>query len=1016
MRRSDSGSAILRAVFLAAAFACAFLGGIGGAVAAQQTPVPRPAPRPGSPLIIEVPQSPAAPAAEAASPSTEQAPPVEPPVVAAPPLPAPAPPPRPEGPIVDLSAPATVIDSSPALVPSRTEEAAQSGVLWFTLGVENTSPAPIARVLTVMESPRAGFSGTPFNTRSALRGVAASDASVPIEQAVAFGRNAFRIVLPPNHYATLALQFEGVSGRPVLLAWNEAALIAHNRRVAVLTGLVSGMFTGALAFAAGAAIFTRRPFAKWAAFFIAALLLSHLAASGFFDYGWLTAFGGPYALFSLALALALASGVRLIDHVASYEAFRPWARLWADRIAILIVVLGLASFFGVPWIGLSLRVLAVVACAAAAGYLAHCGRLGVAAARRLAPAATIFALVMAIVALRAAGVFGNNLVAPQAIAGFTAAGALLVALAAAVATSEPTVARLRALRDAHQEDDIQAESTDEAVESREHAAVAASHQGVFDLELASGILAVSAEAASILGLPPGVQELTHDAWLDRIHPDDRNVYIQAMANYRKQPDLAFRIEFRARGPGGRVEWYELRASMTGEGAEAERCLGLIADVTARKAADSASVPARNDALTGLGNRMALFERLESLKGQFHQVALIVLDLDRFKSVNTSLGPDAGDAMLKAAAERLAKKFDRSSIYRVGGDTFALIARRGADLQAMGQTVLQTMAPPFSFLSREVFLPTSIGVAAGDGVREAQDLITQAELAMVQAKRAGGARVCLYSPALAALSGGDAVALDTDLRRALERGEIAVHYQPIVHLADNKVAGFEALLRWAHPQRGMVQPEEFVPYAERSNLIVPLGLFAVRQAVKDLAEWQRLVPSEQPLFVSVNVTWRQLADQKFLKDLEGLVRRSGLPDRTLCLEVTESAVLADAQAAQVTLAGLRKLGVSLAIDDFGTGHSSLSHLQRFPIDAVKIDKSFVPKDAKNGAAILASMVVLAHELELEVVAEGVETAEHAQRLRQLKCDYGQGFFFAPPMPAGEVEQFLRRGSGAAGAGR
>jgi diguanylate cyclase (GGDEF)-like protein len=963
--------------------------------------------------VIEVPPTPpapeaapeAGPAATSEAAEAEQLPDALP---ASPPQTEPAaPPPRPEGPVVDLSVPAPVIDASPALVPSRVEEAAQPGTLWFTMGVENRSTAPLARVLTVIESPRAGFAGKPFPTRAALREAAGSDSSVIIEQAVAFGRNAFRVLLPPGHSATLALHFEGVSGRPALLAWSEPALIAHNRRVAVLSGLVSGMFAGALAFAAGAAIFTRRAFGKWAAFFIAALLLSHLAASGFFDYGWLTAMGGPYGLFSLALALAIAAGVRLVDHVASYEAFRPWARLWADRIAIIIVVLGLASFFGVPWIGLFLRILAVIGCAAAAGYLAHTGRLGVAAARRLAPAATIFALVMAIVALRALGVFGNNLVAPQAIAGFTAAGALLVALAAAVATSEPTVARLRAMRDAHQDEDVEAERTDEAVESREHAAVAASHQGVFDLELASGVLFLSAEAAAILGLPPGVQELSNEAWLQRIHPDDRDIYLQAVTAYRRQADLAFRLEFRARGPGGRMEWYELRATMTGTGAEAERCLGLIADVTARKAAETAAMPARIDNLTGLGNRLALFDRMESLKGQLAQLALLILDLDRFKSVNTSLGAEAGDAMLKSVAGRLAKKFDRSSVYRVGGDTFAVVARRTPDLQGLGQSLLQTMAAPFSFSGREIFLPTSVGVAAGDAVRDAQDMITQAELAMVQAKRSGGARVCVYSPALATSAKGDAVALDSDLRRALERGEVAVHYQPIVQLSDNRVAGFEALLRWSHPQRGIVQPEEFIPYAERSGLIVPLGMFAVKEAIKDLMEWHRALPAERPLFVSVNITWRQLADQKFMKELENLVQRSGLPDRTLCLEVTESAVLADNAAGEAALSRLRKLGVSLAIDDFGTGHSSLSHLQRLPIDAVKVDKSFVPAGEKNGATILASIIVLAHELELEVVAEGIETAADAQRLRQLKCDYGQGFFFAAPMPASEVRRFLQR---------
>jgi diguanylate cyclase (GGDEF)-like protein len=996
---------------LALLFACCFCAFVSISLAAENAPQPVPAPRLQQPApAAPAPRAPAesepataVPAVPAGQP--EAADPVAP--SPAPPTPATVPAPRPGTPAVDLAGPDAVLDVGPTLAASRISDPTQPGSAWFTLPVQNRSNRPVTRVFYAADSPSGGVAPKPYNRRPTLREAAASDASVPIELAGAFGPNVFRVTLPPQHAATLAMHFEGVAGRPTVLAWNESSLVAHNRRASLLAGVVGGLLAGALAFAGGAAILSRRPFAKWAAFFLGALLFADLAAAGVYDNSWLTATGGPYALFSLFLSFALAAGLRLIDHVASYEAFRPWARLWADRIAIIIVVLGFASFFGVPWIGLFLRILAVVGAAAAAGYLAHCGRLGVAAARRLAPAATIFALVTAVGALRAAGLFGNNLVAPAAIAGFSAAGAMLVALAAAVASAEPSVARLKAMREAHREDDIQAERTDEVIaETREHAAVAASHQGVFDLDLESGLLSLSPETARILGLPPGMLELAEPAWLERIHPDDREVYRQALATYRRRVDLAFRLEFRARGPGGRMEWYELRATMAGPGPEAERCLGLIADVTARRAADSGGHPPRVDSLTGLGNRLALFERLEALRGS-GSLALAILDLDRFKAVDAALGRDGADAVLKALVGRLIARFDRTSLYRVGGDTFAVVTQSAADLNTFGQGIQQTISAPFGVMGREIFLPVSIGVARGERPQDPQDILTRAELAMLQAKREGGGRVAVYSDALAEAPRDDSVALDTDLRRAIARGEIALHYQPIIRLSDRRVAGFEALLRWNHPQRGLIGPQDFIPYAERTGLIVPLGLLALRRATEDLSAWQAEFPSTPPLFVSVNLSWRQLTDDSFLEELDRVLEESRLPERSLTLELTESAVMADSAAAEARLQHLRARGAGLAIDDFGTGHSSLSHLRRFAFDTVKIDKSFVPDDEKNGATILASMVVMAHELGLQVVAEGIETPEHAQRLRAMGCEYAQGYFFSPPMPAAEVRRFLAR---------
>ena len=913
---------------------------------------------------------------------------------------------------LDFAAPQAVIDLGPSIAPRTVEDPADPNGSWFTIAVQNRGQTPAARVLTAADPPGAALAIAPMSGRPALVEAGVTDSAIVIERAVAFGANAFRVAVPPGHAATLALHFEYVEGRPPLLAWTEPALIAHNRQAAILSGLVSGLLTAAMAFAAGAAVLSSRIFPRWAALFLLAVLIAQLTTTGMFDMSPVTALSGPYALFALALALAVAAAIRLVDYVAAFEAFRPGASLWRDRAAIIMVAIGVAAYAGVPFAGLLARICALAGAAALAGYLAHCGRIGIAAARRLAPAATIFALVTAAAAFNALGLFGVNLVASGAIGGFSAAGALLIALATAV-PAEHSVERLRELREAHKSDDVQAVVTDEAMEQvRELAAVAASHQGVFDLDLETGLLSLSAEAAALLGLPAGAVELSRETWLARIDPEDRPVYEQALETYRHHTGMAFRVEFRIRGTGGRTVWCELRATMTGQATEAERCLGLIADVTARKGFEAAEAPGFLDALTGLGNRTALQARLEGIGGELPHSSLAVFDLDRFKAVNDSLGRDGADMALAAFVERLEYRFaaeraaGRMALFRVGGDMFAALAFDIGDLGAFGRNVLAVTAAPFTIAVREVFLVASVGVASGENAEDGQDLLAHAELAMVEAKREGGSRVALYSGSFAETAPHDAVALETDLRHALEHGEIEVYYQPIVRLADRKIAGFEALLRWRHPERGLIEPMAFVPHAEESGLILPLGRFALERAIRDLAQWQKLFRARPPLFVSVNVAWRQIADQGFIEEFAALLAKADIARRSLKLEVTESAVMKGAERAEAALQRLKSLGVGLAIDDFGTGHSSLSHLRRFPFEGIKIDKSFVA-DAheRSGAAILRSIVSLAQELRLAVVAEGVETEKDAAWLKQIGCEFGQGYFFGVAVAASEIPAFL-----------
>jgi diguanylate cyclase (GGDEF)-like protein/PAS domain S-box-containing protein len=907
---------------------------------------------------------------------------------------------------LNLAAPEALLDLGPSLSARDVNDPSNPNNAWFTVPVQNRGNSPVIRILAAADRPEAALVASPPRTRPVLLETASSNADIVLERSPGFGEHTFRLVIPPNNAGTLALHFQGVQGAPSLLAWTEAALVSHNQQYALLTGVVSGLLIAATAFAVGTAILSRRAFPRWAALFLAAVVVGELSRTGFFDTSWLTAFAGPYALSAFALSVGLACGIWLVDFVAPFAAKSPMLARLRDWVAIVILLVGVAAFIGVPYAGLTVRALVVVGAAAAAAYLAHCGHLGSSGARRLAPAAAIFAVVTTAAMLNAFGLFGGNLVAPGAIGGFSAAGALLVALATAVPI-EPMAEPV--LEPAAVEKIPALAKGPVTAQIREHAALSASHQGVFDLDLHTGLVSLSAEAAELLGLPPGAVELSRETWAARLHPDDRETFLIAMDSYRQHPGVAFRIEFRVRGQGGRTVWFELRATMTGQSTEAERCLGLIADVTARKNAEISETPGPSDALTGLGTRAALISYLDASADSLKRSALALFDIERFKAINDSLGKSGGDALLVAVVERveagLASKpgAQRPRLFRVGGAMFAVADADIADVTVFGRRIVDLMSAPFFINGREIHIQASVGVAVGKKAERGRDLLFNTERALGEAKREGGSRVALYSGTMAKVQTPDPVALDTDLRRALERDEIEVHYQPIVRLKDGAIAGFEALLRWRHPQVGVIHPDEFVAHAEQSDLIVNLGRQALRQAAKDLARWQQFFPSRPPLYVSVNVTWRQIADEGFSRELGAILKRAGLVKDSLRLEVTESAVMAGAEGAEAGLQRLKAMGASLAIDDFGTGNSSLSQLARLPFDTIKIDRSFITSMRQDpaGPKVLASILSLAHELKLAVVAEGVETEEDASLLKNMGCEQGQGFLFGAPMPAAQV---------------
>jgi diguanylate cyclase (GGDEF)-like protein len=419
-----------------------------------------------------------------------------------------------------------------------------------------------------------------------------------------------------------------------------------------------------------------------------------------------------------------------------------------------------------------------------------------------------------------------------------------------------------------------------------------------------------------------------------------------------------------------------------------------------------------DALTGLGNRVALMEALDALGEGFDKALFALLDIDRFKAIHASLGDKGADTLLQQAADRLNGLGEPAQIFRVGGDSFAfLFANPRRAPQPIGNALAESLSKPYSVDGREVFAPCSIGLATGAQSEDPFALIKNAEIALISAKRQGGACARIYTSELENLAPGDSVALESELRHALAADQLDVFYQPIIRLSDRSVAGFEALLRWQHPVKGLVSPGDFIAHSEETGLIIALGRLALERAATDLAHWQRYFPLKPPLFVSVNFSRRQLKDAGFEALLKTVLSGSGIAEGTLNLEITESIIAADPRMPQI-MARIREAGASLSIDDFGTGASSLSEFRTLPVDTVKIDKSFLARHGgtdldTDGEVVLSGIVGMAHELGRAVVAEGVESEADVQFLARIGCEFGQGYHFSHALDGAAALDYIAR---------
>jgi diguanylate cyclase (GGDEF)-like protein/PAS domain S-box-containing protein len=554
-------------------------------------------------------------------------------------------------------------------------------------------------------------------------------------------------------------------------------------------------------------------------------------------------------------------------------------------------------------------------------------------------------------------------------------------------------------------------------EERYALALQGANDGIWDWNLKTNQIYFSARWKAMLGFAEDEVDQTPEEWFSRVHPDDIN-WLRFRLNAHLDgltPD--FEHEHRVRHRDGRYCWVLNRGLAVRDAhGQVTRMAGSQTDITARKQAEEQLLhDALHDALTGLPNRTLLMERLRyGLQIVKHKpnyrFAVMFLDVDRFKVVNDSLGHIVGDRLLLAIAQRLSACLrPGDTIARLGGDEFVILLediRETNDVIVVADRIQEEIAQPFNLNGYEIFTSVSIGIALSDmGYDWSEDMLRDADTAMYRAKAQGKACYKIFDISMHVYA-VTLLQLETDLRRAIERQEFCLHYQPIISLKTSRISGFEALIRWQHPSRGIIAPTEFIPIAEETGLIIPIGRWVLREACQQMRQWQLQFPTVCPLSISVNLSGKQLMPD-LPQHIQQILQITELDAQCLKLEITESVLIENTDTAATLLTQIQALGIQLSIDDFGTGYSSLSYLHRFPIDILKIDQSFVNRleEDPERLAIVRTIISLAWNLRMDVIAEGVETLSQMNHLKQLNCEYGQGFYFSPALDSTAATQFI-----------
>jgi diguanylate cyclase (GGDEF)-like protein/PAS domain S-box-containing protein len=534
--------------------------------------------------------------------------------------------------------------------------------------------------------------------------------------------------------------------------------------------------------------------------------------------------------------------------------------------------------------------------------------------------------------------------------------------------------------------------------------------GSWTVDPASGAFTCSAQLCELIGVDPEIGLAGFDELLALIHPDEppRGAALDRRVREALGPITE---ELCITTIDGRERWVVLRAEAAAGPRGSVLICGTLQDVTDRKAREAElSHVALHDKLTGLPNRSLFGDRLNhALMRRKGAVTVMLVDLDGFKAINDHLGHAAGDALLVTVASRLSGALRPSdTIARLGGDEFSVLLEDAAEGGAVeaATRLLDALAPPVHLEGRSVSVQASVGIAIGPaGSMSADELLRKADAAMYSAKCKGGSRCEVFIPQMDAV---DANRLTKNDLRSVQLGsEMILHYQPLVDLRDGRLSGFEALLRWNHPVRGPIAPDAFIPIAEASGVIIPIGRWVLTEACRQLRAWQGDGSLSSALSMNVNVSSRQLADGHLVEDVARAIDISSVDPRLLTLEITETMIMADEDEVGHRLRELKELGVRISVDDFGTGYSSMGHLERFPVDELKIDRSFVASLGRSGqdSGVALGVLRLARSLRLDVVAEGIERVEQLNELRRAACTTGQGYFFAKALHPMAVESLL-----------
>ncbi|MFO1187160.1 MAG: EAL domain-containing protein [Alphaproteobacteria bacterium] len=912
-------------------------------------------------------------------------------------------------------------------------EYAYSG--WLALSVKNSGTRAIDRVL-VFSHPALAHSGLRGAPLAAPRIVAVryAEHDLPVALPLAGPANRFAtlgIHLEPGASETIAVRVENGSHAIAVQAWEPQALARFDTYLLLAIGLFWGILFVGIGLLFALRILSGGPGLIAGGFLALAALVFEGASFGFGGASWtlpLSRIGlDPAAVLRpLGLTFVAFFGVQFLRRLFELREEVPLLDV-ALRLFqyALLAALPLIFVWGIgPFAARAAAAAALLVTGASVFLL----RRRVPETLQLVPPGWLFLMIAGIGAIAVSwlGFASGSAIIELALHGIFVIGILLLMFAAAVRASaqavivEPASASYQpTYTPARAEPDL----------ARPAAAVSA-YQGLWDWSIAEDRLYISPSVEAMMGLPEGALSGRERSWSQRILESDRATYADTLDHYVAQGNSSFAVEFRVRHQDGSMRWVQLRATgLAGEDGRAARLIGVVTDITAAKIAEEQVVrEATEDALTGLGNRASIISHVDWLLAQFrehpahdttgHVVApsLLFIDLDRFKAVNDGLGHAAGDQLLI----QLAKLFRgalgaNDALARVGNDEFvvALSPDGGTGASSTPEEIAEFLkdlcAQPMELAGQTVYPSVTIGIVRFETRhRNAEEILAEAETAMRRARKRGAGEIETFTERRSERR-PPAISLETDLRQAVAREELYVLYQPVVALKGGGVAGFEALLRWQHRERGILGPEHFIAIAEETGLIVPIGRFVLGRAARQLAEWQANFPLRRPLFATVNVSSRQLLRSDFVRDVVGILDVVSLAPGSLKLEVTESMIFDDQARVADLLATIRAKGVSLALDDYGRGFSTLSRLKALPLSTVKIDKEFVHGAGDKGQAdaILRSTVTMAHDMKLDVVCEGVERAEQAAALQTLGADYAQGFHFGEPMTAAEAQRFIAK---------